>query len=370
MKNSKKIIINVVMTLAVGGLIYFLLTLAQDGAEQKAEDQQGLSVEKNRAVRVQVVTDNAVETLFRFPGVTRAKEHASLTFLVSGTLSELPVQLGQRVKKGEMLARMYNPQLQPAADAARERVRELNTRMGQAKRDFQRVQTLRDSGAASKQEYEQLESEIAALKAGISAAKAQQSETERLLKETELHAPFDAVVDSIGHEIGEFVAAGQPLISLSGGGGLEVETQVPELMLSRLAQAQNVSVEFPYLDDVKLTGTLIELGQGAIGRGQLFPAVVSLPEHPDVRPGITAELVFVHVAKDQLSVPVQAIIDPGAGQARLFVYNNGVVEKRMVEIVSIQGGTVAVRSSLKAGDQVVVAGQGALVDGEAVEVVK
>jgi multidrug efflux pump subunit AcrA (membrane-fusion protein) len=157
---------------------------------------------------------------------------------------------------------------------------------------------------------------------------------------------------------------------MSGGGGLEVETQVPELMLSRLAQAQNVTVEFPYLDNVQLTGTLVELGQGAIGRGQLFPAVVSLPTHPDVRPGITAELVFVHVAKDQLSVPVQAIIDPGSGQARLYVYKDGVVTRKVVEIVSIQGATVAVRSDLKAGDQVVIAGQGALVDGEEVEVVR
>jgi RND family efflux transporter MFP subunit len=370
MKNQKKILVNVLMTIIVGGLIYFLLALAKDDAALKNATRADISVDSTRYVRVQEVSDNAVETLFRFPGVTRAKQHASLTFLVSGTLAELPVTLGQRVEKGELLAQMYNPQLQPAADAARERVRELSTRMSQAKRDFQRVATLRDSGAASKQEYEQLESEINALKAGISAAKAQQAETERLLKETELHAPFAAVIDSIAFEVGEFVAAGQPMLALSGGGGLEVETQVPELMLSRLAQAQNVTVEFPYLDNVQLTGKLVELGQGAIGRGQLFPAVVSLPTHPDVRPGITAELVFVHVARDQLSVPVQAIIDPGSGQARLFVYKDGVVTKKIVEIVSIQGATVAVRSDLKSGDLVVIAGQGALVDGEAVEVVR
>lgn len=368
--NRKKILINVVMTVAVGGLIYFLLTLAKDDAQIRDSSREELSVESNRFVRVQEVTDNAVETLFRFPGVTRAKEHANLTFLVSGTLSDVPVQLGQEVKKGELLATLYNPQLQPAANAASERVRELNTRLAQAKRDFQRVVTLSASGAASAQEYEQLESEINALKANISAAKAQQAEAVRLLDETKLHAPFDAVVDSIAYEEGEFIAAGQPLFSLSGGGSLEVETQVPELMLSRLAQAQNVSVEFPYLNNVELTGTLVELGQGAIGRGQLFPAVVSLPTHPDVRPGITAELVFVHVAKDQLSVPVQAIIDPGAGTARLFVYNDGVVTRKTVEIVSIQGASVAVRSDLKAGDLVVVAGQGAIVDGQEVEVAR
>lgn len=370
MKNRKKIIVNVIMTVVVASLIYFLLTLAQDDAEQANASQQALSIDSKRFVRVQEVSGNAVETLFRFPGVTRAKEHANLTFLVSGTLSDLPVKLGQQVKKGDMIARLYNPQLQPAANAARERVRELNARISQAKRDFKRVQTLRDSGAASRQEYEQLESNIAGLEATINAAKAQQSETERLLKETELHAPFDAVVDSISHEVGEFVPAGQPLISLSGGGGLEVETQVPELMLSRLAQAQNVNVEFPYLDGVKLMGTLVELGQGAISRGQLFPAVVSLPSHPKVRPGMTAELVFVHVAQDQLSVPIQSIIDPGAGKARLFVYNDGKVTRKTVEIVSIQGASVAVKSDLKMGDQVVVAGQGAIVDGEEVEVVR
>jgi RND family efflux transporter MFP subunit len=361
MKN--KILVNVLMTVVVGGLIYFLLALAKDDAALKNATREDISVDSARYVRVEEVSDNAVETLFRFPGVTRAKEHASLTFLVSGTLAELPVTLGQRVEKGELLARMYNPQLQPAADAARERVRELTTRMSQARRDFQRVVTLRYSGAASKQEYEQLESEINALKAGI-------SETERLLQETGLRAPFAAVIDSIAFEVGEFVAAGQPMLALSGGGGLEVETQVPELMLSRLAQAQDVTVEFPYLENVQLTGKLVELGQGAIVRGQLFPAVVSLPAHPDVRPGITAELVFVHVARDQLSVPVQAIIDPGSGQARLFVYKDGVVTKKIVDIVSIQGATVAVRSGLKSGDLVVIAGQGALVDGEAVEVVR
>ncbi|MDD9892647.1 MAG: hypothetical protein OXT49_03940, partial [Gammaproteobacteria bacterium] len=98
--------------------------------------------------------------------------------------------------------------------------------------------------------------------------------------------------------------------------------------------------------------------------------VVSLPETQGLRAGLTAELVFNLQAQEGLQVPVQAVIDPGSGKARLFKLVDGAAVKVPVKVVAVAGSSVVVQGDLTAGEPVVIAGQRALTDGEKVEVLK
>jgi len=358
-------------------IIVFLLMLTSFiaggwllGEDDSAADAQGAKQETVKRVRVATATQGARNQMLHFPGATRAVDRASLTFIVSGTIGVLPVEIGDEVAAGQVLATIYNPQLEPQMNAAKSRVKEVTTRLSQVKKDLANVQALFESGAATQDELDQTRSAYRGLQASQAAAKAQLAEAQQLLEQAQIKAPFAGTVDRIYFERGEFVPAGRPVIELNGGNALEVEIHVPESLIGHLALNQTVSVEFPFLDDLIVQGRISELGRGTRQLGQLFPVVVVLPETSGLRAGLTAELVFNVQAEAGLQVPVQAVVDPGSGNARVFKLVDGIAYRVPVKVVSVAGSSVVVQGDLAANDHVVIAGQRALTDGEAVEILQ
>ena len=186
-------------------------------------------------VRAAEVTGGKTEGVsLRFSGIVRAAQRATLTFQVSGTLRERAVELGQTVKTGDLLARVYNPALEPARDSAAARLDELKTQYDQAKREWERSRQLHERGVVSEQGLEQLASRRDSLKASMATAEASLAEATRLLRESELRAPFDGRVEALLVERDEFVASGQPVMRLSSPEGREVEVRVPAYMLNHV----------------------------------------------------------------------------------------------------------------------------------------
>ena len=101
----------------------------------KASDVTPESGEQKVSVRVSEVTGGERQDMpLRFSGIVRATQRATLTFQVSGTLRERVVELGQKVQAGDLLARVYNPGLEPARDSVRAWLEELRTQYQQAQR--------------------------------------------------------------------------------------------------------------------------------------------------------------------------------------------------------------------------------------------
>lgn len=329
-----------------------------------------LLAETVRKVRVADVQLQAAQQQLAFPGVTRATNHARITFLVSGNVEKLPVVIGEKVTKGDLLAKVYNPQLLPSYNAANAQVSELNTRIKQLSKDQQSLAALNKAGAVSDNDLEQLETQLASLKASRNTAEAKRAEASKLLKETELRAPFDAVIEQVFSDEGEFVAAGQPVIELSGEGGIEVAIKVPELVLPYISTGDKLPVVFPFFRNLSVTGEIIELGRSTTGQGQLFPVVVSIPYVQGLTAGMTSEVNIQLKREPKLSLPVQAVIDTGDGQIRVFKLVNGVVEQVAITVDSLVGSNVVISSGLIAGDRVVTAGQHVLANGDKVEVIE
>ncbi|MED5466329.1 MAG: efflux RND transporter periplasmic adaptor subunit, partial [Pseudomonadota bacterium] len=161
------------------------------------------------AVRVSAVTGGQMEEIpLRFSGIVRAAQRATLTFQVSGTLKERPVELGQTVKPGDVLARLYNPALEPARDSAAARLEELRTQFEQAQREWERSSRLHQRGVVSEQTLEQIAARRDSLRASMATAEASLAEATRLLEESVLKAPFAGQVEALLVERDEFVGAG------------------------------------------------------------------------------------------------------------------------------------------------------------------
>lgn len=317
------------------------------------------------AVRAAAVEHNGQVEPLRFAGVVRARQRAALTFQVGGVLQERSVELGQQVKAGDLLARLYNPELIPARDAAKGRLAELKAQTAQAERDLERAEQLFERGVVSVQEREQRKASLDALRAGVASAEAVLRQTEQMSGESALRAPFAGSIEAIEVEPGEFVAPGQPVMRLAASGGQEVEVRVPAQLLDGLEVGASVPV-WHSLSGREAKGRIAEIGLGSSIGGALYPLVVSLDD-TTARSGDGVEVGLSRPGRDELTVPVSSVMRSATGQS-VFRVEGDEVRRIPVEIESLQGERAVLNGGqLEEGDRVVYAGITRLAEGDRVE---
>lgn len=335
----------------------------------KASDVTPEQAPSKVSVRVSEVTGGESRDLpLRFSGIVRATQRATLTFQVSGTLRERPVELGQRVQTGDLLARVYNPALEPARDSASARLEELRTQYQQAEREWQRSSRLHERGVVSEQTLEQLAARRDALEASVATARAALAEATQLLEESTLRAPFSGRVEALLVERDEFVAAGQPVMRLSSPEGREVEVRVPAFLLDHVELAQSLPVwSVQDRSQPPQTGSVVEIAQAGAIRGELHPVLVSLPVD-SLEPGEPVEVGITPERRAALTVPLLSVVRYAEGTS-VFRISDDRAQRVPVQVERVVGERVVVRSGqLAAGDQVVYAGMTRLADGDTVEV--
>ncbi|WP_273251733.1 efflux RND transporter periplasmic adaptor subunit [Marinobacter psychrophilus] len=325
----------------------------------------------------------------RFAGIVRASQRATLTFQLSGTLTERRVELGQTVEVGDVLARIYSPALEPARDSASARLDELTTNYQQSQREWQRASSLRERGVVSEQALEQIAARRDGLKASVATARASLAEASKMLEENTLKAPFSGRVEALLVEQNEFVAAGQPVMRISSPKGREVEVRVPVYLLDYVSLGASLPVwSVQDRSQAPVQGSVIEIAQAGAIRGELQPLLVNLPANT-LNAGMPVEVGITPQTTAALTVPLLAVIRdvnaaassafsplsssssnsiPGpSSSTSVFLVRDGVARRTPVTVLRILGERAAIEAeSLVAGDQVVYAGMTKLADGDTV----
>lgn len=337
----------------------------------------------------------------RFSGTVRAARRAELSFEVAGRLAARAADIGDRVRAGQVLARLDAVELGNAATAAEATLTEVQARLDQETRERERVEQLFEARAATPEEREQAAATVDSLVAARDRARAQASEARRRRGRAVLTAPYDGVVTGVRAEPGEVLPVGRPVFEISGDGRLEVEVGVPESMLGALeALPPDAAVEVvlpfagPSSGGVTVPGRLRSVGRSAAGPGRLYPVVVDLAvpaaaTGPRIAPGMAAEVLLPSFGAagsatgdggeggSLLSLPLNAVVNPGGREPSVFVVRAPTssapetVERVPVEIHGWRDRhVVATAPGLAVGDRVVVAGQSALTPGDPVAVAR
>lgn len=350
-----------------------LLTVA--GAVYLFADSQPLVASSNeraiKRVKVGTVETASSHRQLRFSGVTRAAQRARLSFALGGRIVQRPVEIGQQVTKGQALAVLNDSELRNAVDTARGAVDELKARSNQLQRDLARAEKLSLAKAVTAEELEQTRAGLEAIEASQQAAAARLRETKRLFSEATLRAPFAGTITDVLFEPGEVVAPGQPVVRLDGQGDLEVEVEVPESVVPRIQAGDSAMVSIPLLGRSDLAAVIKSVGRTVAGPGRLFPVVATLPAAASLMAGTTAELTLELQSAQVLSLPIEAVVDPGGRRPAVFKILPGQptqVRKVFITLGDLIGARVEATGELALGDQVVVGGQRGLLDGETVEI--
>jgi len=301
-------------------------------------------------VRTVVVGEGGVAS-DRLTGVIRARTEADLGFRVPGKIARRLVDPGQAVKKGQALMALDPQDLELALSAA-------DAQAERAEADERRLRGLVQTGAVSQQTYDQV-------KAGAASAVAQRDLARRQRNFATLEADADGVVMSLAADVGQVVAAGQPVLRLAHHGEREAAVDVPENLRSSLPKrARAVLAAAP---DTPVEASLRQIASAADPLTHTFEARYVLSGAGETAPlGATVTVTLARPqGRSAVTVPLAALVDKGEGAA-VYVVDPGqrTVHRRPVVVQALEDETARVSQGIQPGDRIVSLGAALLHDGQ------
>jgi RND family efflux transporter MFP subunit len=288
-------------------------------------------------VRLDEVRLEPVEQLRRVTGEMRALQRSALATQEAGLVLSLEVRQGERVRAGQVIARLDDErqrlataQIQAELEALQATVAERDAEFSRAQTELGRMRSLRERQSASVQELDDAElvsraseARLARARADVAAAAQALELARKRVRDMTVAAPFDARVVAVLAEQGEWVATGDAVVELYATGSIEAWIDVPERFIGRLsgsaeAVLPSVGVIIEALGEQRM-GEIIEIVPDADPQSRLFPVRIRVPDpEGDLRPGMSviAEVPTGSSAQT-LTVHKDAILRNDAGE---FVY--------------------------------------------------
>ena len=303
-----------------------------------------------------------------YSGAVHARYEAALAFRVSGKIVDRYVQLGDTVRRGELLARLDGTDARLEKQAAAAALTAAQSNFETAHRDLLRYATLVKTGAVSRFAYEHQRDRLAAARATFQQADRQYQLRSDQLRYSELRADHDGVITAVGAEVGQVVAAGQTVMSLAWSDGREVHIDVPENRIAEFSGATRIRVSL-WGGGRTYRGVVRERSAAADPATRTFLVKIAiLDPGPDVRLGMTAGVTVEDPADpEELVIPMTALYHRGATPA-VWVVNP---RSRKLELVAVTvkrytDHGVVISAGLAAGEEVVLKGVNELYEGEPV----
>lgn len=282
-------------------------------------------------------------------------------------ITEVRVQVGDVVKKGQVLARIANDTVASELAEARAAVAELEASAGEAKANAERAKELRAQGFYSSQLNTQYQTAQHTAQARLAAGQARLQSAQLKLDKTGVLAPDDGVISARNATVGSLTQSGQELFRLIRGGRLEWRAEVPSADLARVKPGAVAALVAPGGETVK--GTVRAVAPSIDPQTRNGLVYVDLPASPAVRAGMFARGEFELGRAPALTLPQSAIV-LREGFATLFrLDGEDRVAQTKVTLGRRSGDRVEVVSGLQVGMRVVESGAGFLADGDAVKVV-
>lgn len=320
-----------------------------------------------RPVKLVTVGSAAVTPVVELAGEVRARVESRLGFRVAGKIVSRRVEAGQRVKRGQELARIDPRDYQLSRSAADSQVTARRADVELAQSEYRRFQDLRKQGYVSEQELERKRVALSAAESGLRQAESGASLEGNRLGDTVLRADADGVITSTDADVGEVVEPGAPVIRLAQDGPRDVVVEFPEdrTPLARIAKAE---VSLWAQPGAKFPAKLRELAASADPVTRTFRARYAVQAPADaIALGQSATLTLTLPAqKGGMRLPTTALTG-NDGATLVWVYDPkaSTVKRVPVKIVGLDGNDVVI-AGLADGAQVVVAGVHVLVEGQKV----
>jgi RND family efflux transporter MFP subunit len=333
-------------------------------------------VEVVRAIKTITVKEQVTEKIFKFSGQVAAVDSSGLSFQVGGQVESVEVDIGNLVKKGQVLAVLDPEPFQLEVDAAQAELKKARDNVAKTKAEYERQKRIFEEGAGAERFVEVSQYNYKAARSNVKFAIAKLDLARRDLRKTKLLSPYDGTIAWRAVEPNEKVLPGKKILEINASGKMQIELAIPETTVDLIHVDDPVTITYPTIPGESEKGRISEIGSAAI-KASAFPVKVELIDpNEKVKPGMTAEANFI--IKDEnrqpgYLVPFQALLPAtGANRGFAFVYDpqTSTVKKTPVRARGTEEKKAIVDEGLADGDIIAVAGVSFLADGMKVKLME
>lgn len=382
-KRRRRVLIGASVTIAgvVGGFVGYGVVQRQ---ERNQAAQQELDNRKNRVPELRIEKVKAVDTPreIHLPATTQAFDAATIYARQSGYIAKRLVDIGSRVKNGDLLALISAPEVDDQLTQARAQLQQMQATLEQtdanralANVTNNRFKPLVQQGWETQQTGDQNRLNLAAqnaavdvAKANIQAQKATVARLERLQSYERVVAPFDGVITQRNIDVGSLVTAdttsGTPMFAIAHDNVLRVQVHVPQDVALQLKVGMEATLDVPELPGRTFKGKVARTANALDPntRTLLIEADIDNP-HGTLSPGLYGTVHYIVPRPSPVFiVPSSALIFDQNGM-QVAIYSDGVAHIRKVGIGEDNGAEVQIATGLKAGEELIVSPPAGLADG-------
>jgi len=308
----------------------------------------------------------AIET---YAGDVRARYQSNLGFRVAGKIDSRRIDMGARVRKGQVLATLAPEDAKLAETGSAAALAAARADLSLADAELERHRQLLDKKYISQALFDARVNQQKAAKARLDQAVAQMQSSRNQSTYNQLRADADGVITAVLAEVGQVVSAGAPVLSLAHAGDLEVEIDVPESRFADFKPGRNLIIELWSDASKRYSGKIREVAPEANAQTRTYAVRVSF-DHADqsVQLGMTARVFLTDTeAAAAVLIPLAALYEKN-GKTAVWVIDpvSHKVSLREVRVGKYREDGVSIISGLSASETLVTAGVHKLSEGQLV----
>ena len=319
------------------------------------------TLKKSALVTTAIVNDTIFTHYIDIQGNVDTKQNLIIYPEYSGVLSQVYVKSGQKVNKGQILARIDDGGLS-------NQLAQMETQATLAKTTFERQKNLWDKKIGSEIQFLQAKTNYEAQMKAVAQMRAQ-------LGKTIVKAPFSGVIDEVITEKGQVVGPGQQLMRIVNLSDMYVSANVPESFIGKIKNGAIVDVE------VKSTGKTYkgkvrQIGNYINPNNRNFSIEVAVPNSDNLlRPNQVAVLKIEDYKKpNAILVPESIVTENAVGEKIIYTVDTSGKEpkaiKKTIVVGLTSGANIEVKSGLNKGEQIIIEGARSVQNGDVVEIIK
>ncbi|WP_445955547.1 efflux RND transporter periplasmic adaptor subunit [Yeosuana sp.] len=318
------------------------------------------------SVKVNTVKDTSNNSFLTASGTIQAVNSANLSTRMMGFVTKMPVNVGDHVKKGQLLVAINNADLQAKLSQVNAGITEATVGFTNAEKDFNRFKNLYAENSASQKELDDMTAHYNMAKARLEGAKQMKNEVEAQFAYANIRAPFDGIITGKFINSGALANPGTPLIAMEAPGKFEVMASVPESEISKITSGSLVNVLVKSIEKT-VKGNVTEVSSSAKNTGGQYLAKIALDKtDAPILSGMFVTVQFPIETKeltDMVLIPLEAIVTTGQLSGVYTVSESNTAILRWLRLGRTFGNQVQVLSGLSSNETYIISADGKLYNG-------
>lgn len=304
------------------------------------------------------------------PAEVKARMESPIYSRASGYLTKWSIDIGAKVKSGDLLAEIDTPELDQEIEASRAELEQANAALGLARVTAERWSELLKTASVSEQENAEKEADVKLKTANVNAAKANLHRLEDLKNYTHVVAPFDGIVTARNVDVGDLISSGKELFRLADTRTLRIYVRVPQSATHNVIVGTIAEMIVPEMPQRKFATKIVRTaGAIDVASRTLLTEMEVDNSSGELVSGSYAQVTFNDAAKDPaLVLPSNCLLFRAEGPQVGIVGSDGHVTLHTVMIGRDFGKTIEILSGVQEGDQVIINPGDSLVTGALVRV--